>query len=425
MHRLSACFALLLLTTPALGQARVKVPTVADSTIDNVVKVTAPAASLAVVNDRLGLLLFAHHTAYKDAQVSICRLDGAGKPGEPYLLKLPRPDALAKLPAYVSGLAIHPKLPLLYIWQDLEIPKDSNRAPIALGSAETAAITDFDHLLIYSIEKDKPDLVVGMCRAPVFVHDRAVGSVAVDDAGERLYVPNVDPKAKHHGATIGSYVLHPDGIPVVGDAEAGKRDPLAKHVSAIQEANKAKKPAAPQRIATPFSAYQFFCDTPAGSGVGFIPLARDVVITGGFHSIGMVTWTPDDRRVRLQSYSQLPGHYTYKFPAAHPTLPLVFVSDSLSTVYRFEHVDGNPTLMPTRAELEAVHLCSPAVVMGKANKIVVGGIHRLFILSLNDKGRFKPERQQVLIAPNQRVEAVAYSAKYDRIYVGVEKEKKK
>ena len=62
------------------------------------------------------------------------------------------------------------------------------------------------------------------------------------------------------------------------------------------------------------------------------------------------------------------------------------------------------------------------VLLAKANQIAVGGFHRLYLLGLDEKGKFKTERQQMVIA-NQSVEALAYSERFDWIYVGVEKRK--
>jgi hypothetical protein len=432
MNRFCAtCFALLFLTAPLLGQARVKVPAVKDGDIDNLMLVQAPAARCALVHDGLGLLLFAHHFKYSDAQITLFRLaPEAGKPSDPLLLKLPKPPGLAKYPSYVTGLAFHPKLPLLYVWQDIEFPKTDRRVPLPLSASDAAAVAEFDHLLIYSVEKGELELLVGLARAPHFAYSRPAGSVAVDQAGERLYVPNVATNSKNTDTTIGSFVFHADGIPVIGELEetkvplAGGKPALegrAAHIASINMAKQESKPVMPQRIA-PAGGYHFYPDSAVGSGIGFVPVGRDMVLTGAFHSTSLISWTPENRQCRLQSY-QIDSEYTYKYPTAHPNLPVVFVSDTGSgRVYRFEHADGNITLVPQRAELEMAHLSSPPVVMAKANKVAIGGWQRLFVLSLNEKGKFTTQRQQALIG-NQHVEAVAYSEKYDRLYVGVEKGK--
>jgi len=417
------------LAVPAHGQAKVPVPAVPDAPIDNLLRVPAPAASLAVVNDDLGWLLFAHQAKYADAQVTLQRLEADGKPGEPIQLKLPKPAALVKYPSYATGLAFHPKLPLLYVWQDIEFPKDERKVPLPLAAGDAVAVTEFDHLLIYSLESGKPELLVSLARAPQFVYSRPAGAVAVDQAGERLYVPNIAGDPRNTGTTVGSYVLYADGIPFVGTLEESKAavdekptaEARAAHIAAINTAQQSRKPVAPQRVA-PAGGYHFYGDSAVGSGIGFVPVGRDKVFTGGFHATGLVSWTPEERQSRLQSY-QISSEYTYKYPCAHPTLPLVYVADFGSgKIYRFEHADGNFTLVPQRAELAAANLGSPPVFLHKVNKLAVGGHQRVFLIGLDEKGKFKPERQQTLIG-NQHVHALAYSEKYDRLYVGVEKGK--
>jgi hypothetical protein len=438
MHRrhplaLLPLLAMLALTPPAHAQLKLKLPAVPDTPIENLVRVTVPSASLAVVNDSLGLLAFAHHPKYTEAQLTLFRLDPqTGHPGEPVLCKLPKPAALAKYPTYVTGLCFHAKLPLLYVWQDIEFPKDQQRVPLPLAAADVMAVAEFDHLLIYNLEKSPPELVVGLARGPKFAYSRPMGSVAVDQAGERLYVPNIAGDPRNTETLIGSYVLHADGIPVVGEPEEGKEpsekpsvQTQAAHVAAIQSGKQSGKPVLPQRIA-PSGGYAFYADNAVGSGIGFVPVARDVVLTGAFHATGLISWTPEERQCRMQTY-QIDSEYNYKLPAGHPTLPLVFVTDmTLTRLYRFEHADGNITLVPQRADIEgSQRLTSFPVVMAKANKIAVGGwTGRIYLIGLNEKGRFKAERQQALVGRNA-IEALTYSAKHDRLYVGVEKDKDK
>ena len=403
-----------------------------DGTIENLIKVEAPAANNSAVCDRLGLVAFTHDARYPDAQVSLRKLDAAGTPGDAVLLKLPKPAGLAKYPSFATGLSFHPTLPLLYIWQDVEMPKDERKIPQPLSAADNAAMNEFDHLLIYSLDKAVPELVVGLCRAPDFSFSRPIGSVTIDAAGERLYVPNVSADHKPAGTTIGSYVTWADGLPVVAQPEDGKPAPgtekptpegrAAPHVAAIQAASKANKQAVPQRIC-PANGYAFYGDSAVGSGVGFVPVARDVVITGGFHATGIVSWSPEDRTCRMVHY-RLQSHYSYKWPAGHPTLPLVFLSETgAGHLFRFEHADGHPTLVPQCADLEAANLSSNPAVMAKAKKIAVGSQHRVIVVGLDDNARFKPERKQQLV--NTVVRTLCYSEKFDRLYVAVEKEKKK
>ncbi len=427
MNRLPiACLVIFALAATARGEAKVTVPAVPDAPIENVVPVVAPLARSAVVNDALGLLVIAHHAKYAEAQLTFFRLDPKdGQPGQPMLLKLPKPAGLVNYPTYVTGLAFHPKLPLLYVWQDIEFPKDDQRAPLPLAAADAQAMAEFDHLLIYDMDKPQPALLASMARGSRYAYSRMAGSLAVDPAGDRLYIPNIASTSKHPAlaknlTTIGSYVLHPDGLPLIGPLPGGNapfNGDRAAHLAAIG----ADRAALPQRIA-PESGVQFYGETAVGSGIGFVPLGRDIVWTGAYHHNALVSWTPENRQCRIQCY-RLASNHTYKLPAGHPNLPLVYLSDLGSPyLYRFQHAEGNFTLLPQRAELEGVHLMSAPVVLAKPKKVAVGGTHRLYLVSVDEKGRFKPERRQMLVG-NRSVEAVAYSDKFDRIYVGVEKRK--
>src|SRR4029079_6416741 len=145
--------ALLLTISLAAGQTKVRIPTVEDGTIDNLIKVEASLANNSAVCDGLGVIASTHDAKHAEGQVSLRKLDAAGTPGDAVLLKLPKPDGLAKYPNYATGLAFHPTLPLLYVWQDVEMPKDERKIPQPLSAADNAAMNEFDHLLIYNLDK--------------------------------------------------------------------------------------------------------------------------------------------------------------------------------------------------------------------------------------------------------------------------------
>ena len=185
---------------------------------------------------------------------------------------------------------------------------------------------------------------------------------------------------------------------------------------------KAGRPVLPQRV-TPING-EIAPDVPgASTGHGFVPLSRDLVLFGGGHDVALATWQPEDRRVRL-NLVQPSGGYRYHYPTGHPTLPVVYIVVINSPyLYRIEHVDGQPTLAPQHIDvLRQQPLHSPPVVMAKHNLLALGGHLRILLVPLDAKGRIQPERTQVLIG-NQPVQALAYSARFDRLYVGVEKGK--
>jgi hypothetical protein len=154
--------------------------------------------------------------------------------------------------------------------------------------------------------------------------------------------------------------------------------------------------------------------------MGFVHVGRDHVFTGSIHTTAVVTWTPDDKQVRLSSF-MLQHIYRNWHLAGHPKLPVLYaVPLGLQDAFRFEHADGQLTLLPQRATFAGSVLGTPPIVMGKANKLAVGGQWNVFVVPLDDEGRFKPERVQHRVNAGL-VEALAYSDKFDRLYVAVEK----
>jgi hypothetical protein len=52
--------------------------------------------------------------------------------------------------------------------------------------------------------------------------------------------------------------------------------------------------------------------------------------------------------------------------------------------------------------------------------VAVGGVNRVHLIALDAQGRMKAERQDVSVQ-NPTITALAYSEKFDRLYVAVEK----
>jgi hypothetical protein len=88
--------------------------------------------------------------------------------------------------------------------------------------------------------------------------------------------------------------------------------------------------------------------------------------------------------------------------------------------YRFEHVEGNPTLVPQRAAFAGGQpLFSAPAVLSRQGKVAFGGRHRVLLADLDKDGRFLPAGAEMTVN-NPEVEALAYSARFDRLYVAVE-----
>ena len=413
---------LVILTTTAPGQIKIDIPAApADSKIDNLVCVVAPEARCAAVCDTFGWLAIGHRSSHFDAQVSLFRLDAQGKPAATALpLKLPRSPGLARYPIHALSLAFHPKLPLLYVWQDVDLPKkpDPHYAIDLLGSERTGS-EQIEHLLIYSLEKPQPELLVGTCSGRAYLFAQPAGGVSVDPAGERLYVSNLRVgDDSDYRATVGSFALAPDGIPLVADGDP-KLD-RAAHIAAIDKVQNDGKSVMPQRRA-PWD-HDALPHVWGGSGTGFVHTGRDQVLIGSFHTTALIAWKPDDKQARLHSFQVNAAAYCRFYAVGHPRLPIAYVA-ALDHQYllRFEHVDGNFTLVPRQANV-AASVTSPAVVLSKANRLAFGSNQRVVAVNLDEQGRFKRECVQAAV-PNPRVEALAYSDKFDRLYVAVETSK--
>src|SRR5262249_6912960 len=134
-------------------------------TIKNLVPVMAQSARCAAVSDVHQMLAFGHDKAYTDAQVSLVRLDAQGTPlAYATPIKLPRPSGLDKLPSYVTGVAFHPRLPLLYVWQDFA-GVYANPPPAA-----PKEVMLFDHLHIVSFAKETPEVLISLCRGQEYIY---------------------------------------------------------------------------------------------------------------------------------------------------------------------------------------------------------------------------------------------------------------
>ena len=418
-QRIPALLGLLLLPAAALAEPKVVLPPGKDGTIDNLVRVVVPSARSAAVSDAHGLLAFTHHPRPGGPQVSLCRLDRDGKPEEkPATLALPSPNGLGALPTVALSLAFHPKLPLLYVWQDVVLSKDKGNNIIPLTAAEEAAANQLDHLFIYRLDKGEAKLLVGLCRGEKFGRGAPAGDVGIDPDHGRLYIPNIRPNAKQRILVVGSFVLDRQGLPLPGKEGSDDDTSLEARVKAINDLKNDGKPILPQRVA-PLTG-EAFPDLPSGCGFGYVPIAKDVVLFGGYHDVALITWAPDDRRTKLTVY-QGDGGYRCYYPVMHPSLPVVYSAFmNAPWLFRFDMADGFPAMVPTHIELRGAEFFSPPLIVRKTGELVFGGRDRVFAIKLDDKGRLTDERRQMVVG-SQRVEAVAYSEKYDRLYVGVEK----
>lgn len=395
MNRLSHLVLLALLASSLRASAgELKIPDVPDGKIDNLVVVPAPpAATCAAISDVANVLAIGHKLG-TEPHLTLVALDAAGQPtaAAPIAVMLPRlPPPVRR--NYPLSLAFHPKLPLLYVWQDVEAEK-----PYAPPDAVTR---DFDHLLVYNVSKLPPVLVQGFARGPDFATNNRAGAIGLNLTGNRLYVPNMfaEPGKQPEYSGLGYFKLDAAGMPVNVDAKPGPVSVAGRSL--------------PGNWA--------LSGTPCG--LGFVALEKDIVITGGY--TGPVTWNEHNPRAPFNSlivHTFTHAYYVDRF-AGHHRLPVLYAcAVGSGHLGRIEHVDGYPTLTPQRALLERATIHSPPIVISKRNQIAFGGEGKVHVIELDDKGYYTTKRSQAAVN-NPAAAAVVYSEKFDRLYVAVEKTK--
>ena len=92
-------------------------------------------------------------------------------------------------------------------------------------------------------------------------------------------------------------------------------------------------------------------------------------------------------------------------------------------LFQMEHVDGFLTLMPRLARIGGASFQSIPIFMTKQNKVAVGGVKAVYFVKVDNEGRLTSEAEVVAMSNpsgNPAVRAMAYSEKFDRLYVAVE-----
>ncbi len=399
----------LLLAAPGLLHAQPQTTLVVrPGTLPNLVPVMADKARCVALSEAHKLLAFGHDRTYPDADLSLFTLDAKGMPSPAAVtINLPCPSDLhdKKVGNYATGLAFHPKLPILYVWQDI------NLAWINPPKLDKEA-KEFDHLLIYDVAKMPPKLLVQMCRDREVLYGQNGGGLAVDPAGEALFVPNLRESSNAGSWRFGRYLLDADGLPqVLGDEE--QKLPIAERCAKIHEW-KTEKVSAPADK-TPPDFVNMFAGNFFGSAMSMTALGRDVCLAGGVK--GIMTYRPNDKAAALNGLA-VKGH-TGTMMTVHPALPLIFAvrvqSDFIACV---QHVEGYLTGVPRHWVLPETKLLSTGLA-GKG-KVVAGAVSAVYVVSFNDN--FEPVGDAIAIPINAPagVRAMVYSQAFDLLYVGTD-----
>lgn len=433
MFRVFVAIALIVwASVPARAQRHLRVPTLAETPLPYVTKVVAPAARHVAVSEVSRVLAVGHRPGVP-AQISLFRLNEQGQivPGEPVKLTLPKPAALGDRPNCVLGLVAHPTLPLLYAWQDVPAPPEPQVIDPALA-------VEFDHLLVYSLDETPPKLIYSACRGEGYHPGNQRGGLALDTVRatpQRLYIPNLEVigAMKKLVPAIGWLRLAPDGLPLYIDPMAEKApettatppatlDPAAAlasraaRLAARDAAAAAGRPQALSRHAE--GAFYTLSAWPVPDS--YAPLTADSVLMAS-HS-GAVSWSLSDHLGRYGYFFVLPSiPYRYRL-AAHPTLPVAFVTTVTydARVVRLEHAEGYFTLAPQTLVLDGIVFHSPPVVLPGMGRVVVGAVGQVCSIKLTAEGKLTTEAVRMTV-DNPTVEALAWSEKFQQLYVPVEK----
>lgn len=373
--------------------------------IDNIVPVMAHEARCVALSEPFSLLAFGHDRGYPDAHISLVKLDAKGVPSPTATrIKIPIPDPLAKAGTFVTSLVFHPKLPILYAWQDANIPYS---LPNGKDPPEIAA---FDRLLMFDVSKDPPTLVISLCRGGDYLFGQQGGAVAVDSEGAFLAIPSLRERANANFWRFGRMPLDAQGFPKVQDKEL----PIPERIKDLQQRSNAEK-FIPAEL-SPIEYVNIFPANAYGCLHSVRWLDRNTLLGGS--SGGLFTWRPADKVVTL---SAIPLKLmTMTQFDLHPTLPLGFASRyRTDSLFQVGYFDGYWSLIPHQWIIPDAKLASAPVVMPKTNQVLVAGEHRVYAIPLDEQGNAKGE---VIAMPllGSSLRAMVYSPKFDRAYIGMD-----
>lgn len=371
--------------------------------LDILRKVPTASAFLAVVSDVAGVLVVAHapQPTYTqalpehfpitdDADLTVYRLDAQGEVGAGSPIRLPRAAKLAARRQYPLSVAVHPKLPLVYVWQDVVAPAEKT-------PRDDQATDGFKHLHIYDVAATPPKLVQSACWGESFSRGNSAAVVGLDRAGTKLFLPNMQRPTKTGLASMIGYMK------LAADGKLADDSPEAYAAAAKTS---------------------LYGETPCGLGYYDVSDTVTIVCAG----LGPCTWDERNRRAQFNVMTFFPtvgAGYRYRM-AVNPTSSTVYLTGlGSSSLFRVEHVDGFFTMWPQRAYLDGgLLVTSPPVLVGKRPLLACSGVGFVHLAKLDAEGYFNGERIDIGLT-SRKVEGLAYSAKYDRLYATFEEVKKK
>ncbi|MFA5042502.1 MAG: hypothetical protein WC381_07100 [Kiritimatiellia bacterium] len=353
----------------------------AQSVFSRVIQVAAPGAVCAAAQDDTARLAVGVRGT-GECHIAVFPLGPAGNvlTGGVARVGLPKIAALKDYTPYPLDMAWHPRLPLLYVWQDAA-------GPGAAVPANSPVFREFDHLAVYSLTGGVLQCVRSYARGSNYVWGQTTGRIALDPEGKRLFLPNLR-DAKTGRSQIGYLVLDTNGLPV---AVEDRVEPVAVDVGDLR--------------ANP-------------SGLGFVVATPRAAIFSGI--AGPVTWDTENRRAALNCL-MVRGVPADCFVGAGAQSAAVFgAARNGNFVYRVAQVDGFLTMLPQVMTVAGAAFAAPPVAMpGKPDRLAIGGANKIHFLPLDAAGSLTEPVEELAVAC-PAVRALAYSRKFDRLYVAVE-----
>jgi hypothetical protein len=404
-------FAALLLISSRVGAADqlplefTMTPEKLEAAPDYVTQVVVPNASCAAVSEAHALLVVGSLNA-GDQQLAVFKLDAAGKPAaEPVWLKLPKPDALAAKANYPLGVLFHPRLPILYVWQDVDAPltKGEKKPPMA------AEYLEFDHLLVYGIKDGALELRQTSASGDGFKCGLKAGTVGLDRGAKNLFVPNSSGETADE-AGIAFFALDEEGLP--GETPEESADQPGKRIKNLTPSKSPKKTLKPVLLPKQLRTGHYY-----PSGLGWYA-GSEALIMGGYSGCMMADFHNGGLRQTWFSIPILSGSI---FVAGHPTLPALYMClHDHNHIYQIAQVNGYVTLLPQIATVTGTHLSGLPVVLTKQSRMAVTEAKALHLVGLQADGKLDG-KDQMLPLPGGVGKGLAYSEKLGRLFVAVDK----
>lgn len=367
-------------------------------------QVVVPHAAVCAVSERHSLLVVG---AIGDAAEAlwVYTLDENGVPLEASAraVPLPAPATLAGVGRAALALIFHPSQPLLYVWQDVSTQK--------LDVAQQAAMYDtFDHLVVMTVTNAELVQKGGFARGPTFASGQTYAAITVPPDGSRVFLPNlrVPTSPPKEQQAVGYYDLDDAGMPV--PVPVPIKGSLDGHgLNRFEQKMVATKIHLGQVQGYPI-------------GYGFFAPSRRVLLFGGAY--GPILWDTENRRGALAAlYVRSMG--TDVLIGGDPAIPAVFGATlGGDSMIRVELAEGFPTLAPQMITVSSAKFQSPPLVMpGRPHRLAVGDVNAVRIIPLDPENRLTAAAQVVPLIQDS-VRAIAYSAKFQRLYVAVDRKGK-